>query len=460
MIGFRSLRTRITIWGGLIVFLCLAAYSVAIGLSYAAHVDTEMSRSVHEDLELALRSIQVKEDGSPVWPSGFFWRQIKEEEGGGHVIEIWSPDGKRLLSVGTIDALDLGPPDPGTLGSPRTVELPGGPFRVLAERAQLSGASFVVRAAVSESAPRREVHSLWREVAALSLAVFVLGGLGGLFLVRRSLGPLSRMAEHARRITAERLDERLSPDDAGLELNQLRDAFNETLARLERSFGELRTFTANASHELRTPLTVIRSVGEVGLSQPRTEAEHREAIGMMLEETDKLSRLLNGLLALARADAGGAKLKVERVDLSALAFDVVGDLSVLAEEREQSLEAHLDAPVVVNGDRVALRQALQNLVDNAIRYAPEGTQIQIRVEKQVRGAVVEVRDEGPGLPPEDRDRVFERFFRGGSGRSRRIEGVGLGLSIVKAIAEAHEGRIELESEEGIGSVFRLILPPG
>ena len=448
-----------TIWGGLIVALCLTAYSITIGITYAAHVDAELNRSAHEDLELAMRSIQVKGDGLPSWPNGFLWREVREEEGGGHSIEVWSTEGKQLLAVGTIDPLKLGPPDPASLGSgAHTVQLPNGPFRVLSERVDLSGSPFVVRAAVSEAAARREVTSLWREVAALSLAVFALGGLGGFFLVRRSLGPLARMAEHARRITAERLDERLSPNDAGLELNQMRDAFNETLARLERSFGELRTFTANASHELRTPLTVVRSVGEVGLSQPRSPEEYREAIGTMLEEADKLSRLLNGLLALARADAGGVKLRMERVDLSALASEVVEDLAVLAEEREQGLEAHVNGSVAVTGDRVALRQALRNLVDNAIRYAPVRTRIHVRVEKQARDAVVEVRDEGPGISAENRDRIFERFFRGEGGRSRQTEGVGLGLSIVKAIAEAHEGRIELDSQEGVGSTFRLIIP--
>ena len=458
MILFQSLRTRITIWGGLIVAICLAGYSIAIGHSYANHVDAELSRSVHEDLELAQRSIHVDGAGLPSWPNSSFWREIKEEEGGGHAIEVWSEEGKRLLTVGTIDPMELGAPDQTALGRARSVDLPTGPFRVLGERVRLSGFSFVVRASVSEVAARREVHSLWREVAALSLAVFALGGLGGFFLVRRSLGPLARMADHARRITAERLDERLSPDDAGLELNQMREAFNETLARLERSFGELRTFTANASHELRTPLTVVRSVGEVGLSQPRSPEEYREAIGTMLEEADKLSRLLNGLLALARADVGGVKLRMERVDLSALASEVVENLAVLAEERDQKLEVHVDGPVVVSGDRVALRQALQNLVDNAIRYALERTRIQVRVEKQERGAVVEVRDEGPGISAETRDRIFERFFRGEASRSRQTEGMGLGLSIVKAIAEAHEGRIELDSRKGAGSTFRLIIP--
>jgi len=448
-----------TLWGGLIVALGLTAYSIAVGLSYAAHVNAELNRSVHEDLELAMRSVQVSAHGVPTWPGASMWREVREEEGGGHAIEVWSSDARRLLAVATIDLPDLGAPDAASLAAgPRTVDLPGGPFRVLAERVTIAGFPFVVRMAVSERSARKEVRALWRELALIWLAVMSVGGLVGSLLVQRSLGPLARMAEHARRITAERLGERLSPDDAGLELNQLRDAFNETLARLQRSFDELRTFTSYASHELRTPLTAVRSVGEVALRTPRSAAEYREAIGTMLEETDKLARLVNGLLALARADAGGAKLRFESVDLSALAQDVGGDLAVLAEERDQSLDVRAAGPVFVNGDRLALRQALRNLVDNAIRYAPRGSRIEVRVASGATGAVVEVRDSGPGIPAGERDHVFERFFRGDAGRSRPADGTGLGLSIVRATAEAHGGRVELDSEESVGSTFRLILP--
>lgn len=456
---FRSLRVRLTLWGGLIVALCLTTYSIAVGYSYAAHVDAELNRSVHEDLELALRSVQVSAHGVPTWPGGSSWQDVREEEGGGHAIEVWSPDGRRLLTVATISLPDIGAPDAESFAAgARTLDLPGGPFRVLAERATLARFPFVVRTAVSERSARKEVRALWRELALVWLAVMSAGGLAGSLLVQRSLGPLARMANHARRITAERLGERLSPEDAGLELNQLRDAFNETLARLERSFDELRTFTSYASHELRTPMTAVRSVGEVALRTPRSAAEYREVIGTMLEETDKLARLVNGLLALARADAGGAKLRFERVDLSALAQDVGGDLAVLAEERDQSLDVRAAGPVFVNGDRLALRQALRNLVDNAIRYAPRGTLVEIRVAGGAAEAVVEVRDAGPGIAAGERSRVFERFFRGDAGRSRPADGTGLGLSIVRATAEAHGGRVELDSEEGVGSTFRLVLP--
>jgi heavy metal sensor kinase len=458
---FRSLRARVTIWCGGIIALCLLAYSTAVGITYAAHVDVEMERLVHEDVELAIRSLVLDQNNRPSWPNSAVWTQVREEEGGGHWCEIWSLDGERLLAVGTMSPLDLGRPDLASLGRSRHVSLlQAGPVRIMDARVNVRGVPFVARAAVSESGARKEVRSLWATLAMLSLAVLSLGSYGGYVLMRRSLGPLARMAKHARWITAEHLHDRLPLDDAGTELNQLRDAFNETLARLERSFDGLRSFTAHASHELRTPLTVVRSVGEVGLSQPRSDAEHREVIGTMLEEVDRLSRLLDALLALARADAGGARLRTEQVDLSSLACEVVDRLAVLAEERAQRLEVRVSGPANVMGDRVALRQALQNLVDNAIKYAADGTRIEIRVRKEAASAVVEVQDEGPGIPLDHRDRVFERFYRGNGRRSREGEGVGLGLglSIVKATAEAHGGRIDLESEDGVGSTFRLVIP--
>ena len=179
----------------------------------------------------------------------------------------------------------------------------------------------------------------------------------------------------------------------------------------------------------------------------------------MLEEVDRLGRLAEELLTLARAEAGEAKLHIEPVDLSQLAHDVVGHLCVLAEERQQFLEAEPKEPVVARGDRIALRQAVVNLVDNAIKYSPDSHLHHPRHRPAgPDAAYIEVRDEGPGLSEEDRQRVFERFYRVDKSRSRHMGGTGLGLSLVEWTALAHGGSIELDTEVGRGSTFRLILP--
>jgi heavy metal sensor kinase len=437
---FRSLRTRITVWYGTIIALCLIAYSAAVGVSFTSQVRAGLEHRIHEDIELASRAILLDEHGSPYWPPGFLDRQILEEEGGGHWIEVFSPAGERLLTLETIDGL------------------PAGPVRVRSQPIQIEGRRFVVQAAVSELPMRQQVRRLWMELGGLSLTVLALGGLGGFVLARRSLGPLARMADHARRITAEQLHDRLSLENSTVEVDQLRDAFNETLARLERSFDQLRRFTADASHELRTPLTALRSVGEVGLRRAGSPAEYREVIGTMLEEVDRLTRLSDELLALARGDAGRPPLRSESLDLSALAGEVADELQVLAEERGQTLTCDRDGPLLVRGDRLTLRQALLNLLDNAIKYSPGGARIGVVAGRRADRAFVEVRDEGPGIAPEHRERVFERFYRVDPSRSREMGGTGLGLSLARWAAEAHAGKVELETEVGKGSTFRLVLP--
>src|SRR2546425_523249 len=304
---------------------------------------------------------------------------------------------------------------------------------------------------------RRELRELLMILGAgLPLAV-AIAGMGGYFLARRALAPVSRMLERARTITAERLGERLPVENPGDELGQLAAVFNDAFARLERSFEQLRRFTADASHELRTPLTAMRSVGEVGLREHRDAAAYREIIGSMLEETDRLGRLVEGLLTLSRADGGNVLLKREGVDLAELARDVVAHLGVLAEEKRLSLAVEASVPVPAWVDRLVIRQALINLVDNAIKYTPPGGSVRIVVRDGAPGPTIEVADTGSGIPPEHRDRVFDRFYRIDKARSRDLGGAGLGLAIARWAVEAHGGRIDLESVEGRGSTFRITL---
>ncbi|HLB36622.1 MAG TPA: ATP-binding protein [Gemmatimonadales bacterium] len=457
----RSLRVRIPLWYGGLVALCLLAYSLAIVAFFTRHLSTELDRRAHEDVELASRSFVVSDQGRVSWRGGSPpWAGVHEEPGGGHWLEVWSPAGERLLADGTEAPIDLGPPPgPGAGDRPaHTLRLPIGSVRVLAEEVTVKDRTFLVRVAVSEAPGRAQVRLLWVEVIGLSLGVLLLGGLGGFLIARRALAPLTRMAERAHRITAEQLHERLPAEGGSLELDQLATAFNETFARLEGSFGQLRRFTADVSHELRTPLTALRTVGEVGLRGSRDATAYREVIGSMLEEVDRLTRLVDELLTLARADAGEAKLHLEPLDLAVLAREVAGHLSVLAEEREQVLEVETQAPVPVRGDRTALRLALVNLVVNAIKYAPERTRIRVAAGCRDGHAYALVADQGPGIAAEDRDRVFERFYRVDKSRSRDMGGTGLGLALVKWAAEAHGGRAELETELGRGSTFTLVLP--
>jgi heavy metal sensor kinase len=264
------------------------------------------------------------------------------------------------------------------------------------------------------------------------------------------------MAEHARLITAERLKDRLPVDNPDDELGRLATVFNDTLTRLESSFERMRRFTMDASHELRTPLTAIRTVGEVGLRGRRDELAYREIIGSMLEEVDRLSQLVDRLLMLSRADTNQASLSMDNVDLCDLVRDVAAQLSVLAEEKQQSISIELSAAPSWTGDQLVLRQALLNLVDNAIKYTPEGGRIKISLAETDSGPTIDVSDTGPGIPAELQTRIFDRFYRIDESRTSG-NGTGLGLSIAKWAVEANRGQLTLEQTNGVGSRFRIAL---
>ncbi len=284
-------------------------------------------------------------------------------------------------------------------------------------------------------------------VLALGLPLAFAGAAaGGYFLAGRLLGPVGALATQARRITGESLAERLPVENSGDEFGRLAGAFNDTLARLQDSFERLRRFTADASHELRTPLTALRSVGEVALQDSLDAAAYRDVIGSMLEEVDRLTRLVDCLLTLTRGDSGRVPVTRQRVDLGTLASSVADCLRVLAEEREQSLELETPTGIVSDTDPGLVRQAVTNVLDNAIKYTPPEGRIRIAARPRDPGeAVIEIVDSGPGIPAQHRDRVFERFYRIDDGRARETGGVGLGLAIARWAVGLCRGRLELDS---------------
>jgi heavy metal sensor kinase len=334
---------------------------------------------------------------------------------------------------------------------------PGGttPYRL----GTLADASHRIAAARDETALRQ---TLWTLGVILAIGAPCAVGLaigGGYFLAGRMLAPVGAMAETARQITAESLSERLPVGNLQDEFGQLASVFNESLARLEEAFEQLRRFTADASHELRTPLTAIRSVGEVALQRSLSAAAYREVIGSMLEEVDRLTRLVESLLTLTRGESGRIQPALEIVDLGGLAVSVVEHLRVLAEEKEQSVTIDAAVEVSATCDPAILRLGLINVLDNAIKYTPHRGTIRVEVrETSSREAAIEVEDTGLGISAVHQGRIFERFYRIDQGRSREAGGTGLGLATARWAVEVNGGRIELESEEGKGSLFRIVLP--
>jgi len=308
-----------------------------------------------------------------------------------------------------------------------------------------------------------EIQDSLRILATILLAgipcAVILALVGGYFLAGRALSPINAVTLKAREITAENLSERLPVSNPNDEIGRLAAVFNNTLARLERSFEQLRRFTADASHELRTPLTSIRSVGEVALQGPQDRDSYREVIGSMLEETERLTRLVDNLLTLARGDSGRVQLTRRPLDLVVLVVDVVDELRILAEEKSQVLSMHNRPSIMVTAHSATIRQAVTNILHNAIRYTQQEGHIDVMSTTTDDGhAVVEITDDGPGIPEPERARIFERFYRVDEARSRAQGGAGLGLAIARWAVEANKGHIEFCHKKGPGSCCRITLP--
>lgn len=313
----------------------------------------------------------------------------------------------------------------------------------------------------SSMASMRATLRAWLTVLVLGLAALVLGAVsGGVVLVQRALQPVDRIIRTAERISSRNLSERLPVPNTGDEIERLSTALNEMIRRLDEGFQHTQRFFADASHELRTPLTIIQGELESVIKSSDEKAELRDTAASTLEEVDRLKNIVEGLFALSRLDAGEAQTKAEPFDLTTLANTTADQMSLLAEDKNISIHFQSKERVVVEGDRARLKQVMVNLLDNAIKYTPGGGRIDVSVKARDGRAVLEVADNGVGIPLDAQPHVFERFYRVDKARSRDLGGAGLGLSIVKAICLAHNGFVSLRSEEGAGSCFTVELPLG
>jgi len=289
-------------------------------------------------------------------------------------------------------------------------------------------------------------------------ASLLIAGLGGFLLAKKSLAPVVAMAHQADRISANNLHERLYVGKQNDELQQLAFVFNDLLARLDESFESMRGFVADASHELRTPLAIIRGEADVALSDHRDPAEYRDALVIIQDETKRVSRIVDDMMALARADAGQRQLIIEEFYLNDLVEECCKAATVLTVSKGVSLSSVPMPDISFRGDQDLLRRMLLNLLDNAIKYTPPGGSVSVAVECEEARVKVTVADTGIGIPTVHAEHVFDRFYRVDKARSRADGGTGLGLAIAKWVAEAHNGSIELSSRPGDGSTFTVVLP--
>ena len=448
-----TVRAQLTAWSVAVILVVLAVYAAGVFTFVKRSASQGLDERVRSDFRWAAEMWDRRPDGT------FTWFEGDPGQAESPWLTVWGPDGQPLYQSTSARWYPL--PESASLarqadGRIVSVPLAKTVFRVLTGPSRLDGRPVVIQVARSEASLSMELRELILFLAlGLPLAV-VVAGVGGYTLARRALAPVERMAERARSITAARLSDRLPVDNPHDEFGQLASVFNDTLSRLESSFDQMERFTSDVSHELRTPLTAIRSVGEVGLRERRDERAYREIIGSMLEEVDRLVCLIARILTLSRVDSGQAKLSNDVIDVRELADDVAAQLGVLAEEKRQTIEVTGTGRPECVADAVLLRQALTNLVDNAIKYSPDGGRIDIHVSASPAGATIDISDPGPGIAPSRQAYIFDRFYR--AAPSDSTTGAGLGLSIAKWAIEAVGGQLTLVNAHSGSCTFRVTLP--
>ncbi len=459
----RSLRFRIAAWyAGL-----LAGALLIFGISVYLGLERYLYWNLQKTLTAESRTIGTQLlSQHPFKRTNWLETEIEEAyapEANSHFI--------RVIQQGVGAVYVSGPPKDGSF-DPTQVSLPNMDQelsrKILIEgrRLLIEGDRFTVpdgtRYMVESGAPYQQIevvlHGLLLTFALyMPFIIFVAVG-SGYWLMRRSLQPVDEITRRAEGITSTNLSERLPVIRTGDELERLSVSLNRMIERLDDAFQHINRFSADASHELRTPLTILQLELEGIAQSHRLNPSLTDQIGSALEETHRMSHIVESLLAISRLDAGEAKIEMTRLDLGQLAASTTEQMKLLAEEKSIRLTSIVDSDVYVEGDRSHLQQVVVNLVANAIKYTQDGGEVEMRVRRKTNAAVLEVSDNGPGIPDYALPHVFERFYRADKARSRESGGAGLGLAIVKAVCTAHGAELNVSSREGKGSLFSVELP--
>jgi len=451
----RTIRVRLTLWYVALLAAILLTFGVFLYASLAHTLHDEVDRALADEARNALDTLDVRDGVAHLGdtPAGL---------AAGTIVVLADAQGRPLnANVPTTALAPLAASARAAHAGPQltTVSLQGAEWRVLSQPLASGGQAAAV---LQVARPEQGIEdALDRLLLLMGLAVpltLALAVAGGLFLASRALGPIDRITRTAGRIGAADLSRRLalpaSPDEVG----RLAATFDAMLDRLEEAFARQRRFTADASHELRTPLALLTGRAEVALDRPRTPAEYRAVLTGVRDDAARMAQLLGELLTLARADGGQDLLVREPVDLADLVADTLAALAPLAEERGVALAAGALTPCAILGDQTRLAQLLINLVDNALKYTPAGGRVTVCLARDADMALLAVADTGSGIAPEHLPRLFERFYRADTARSRGAGGAGLGLAIADWIARAHGGQIAVVSAVGSGATFSVRLP--
>ena len=458
-----TIRARLTAWYIAVLGTVLVTVSVLTYLLLARAIYARIDDGLHAAAHLAAtslgRDVAAGQDIGAAARSTTAALTSQDQ-----MLAIYDGDGRLLAEQGRDEELTIALPPAGQLPHDRATlitvfESDGDDRHRLALRrttAAPDGAAYVVVAGRSLDAADDELAFLRQILLYLVPGALIVAGLGGWALARQSLSPVMRMAGEARRMGVADLDGRLPVGHRRDELARLAETFNELLSRAGASLAQQRQFMAEASHELRTPVTTARTAAAVALQQPhRDEAEYRQALQIVEQQTARLSRLVDDMFTLARADAGQYPLQVVPLYLDEVVADVVEAARVLASQRGVAVNCSAAGDAPFTGDEELIRRMLANLVDNALRHAPPASGVYVELTREPSGYHIRVSDDGPGIPPHEQARIFERFQRGASGHGG---GAGLGLPLARWIARLHGGDVSLAAGPGPGATFAVTLP--
>ncbi|MBN1254194.1 MAG: HAMP domain-containing protein [Deltaproteobacteria bacterium] len=461
---FKTIKFKLTLWYVVILGIILCSFSIFLYFTLADSLYKGVDNRIKTMGEIVAASArspfgadidQIMIDRYGVRPLGRYI-QILDESGkiGGSSTNI--RDIKIPLNLSTLKAASKGKTIFETvkvLGrySLRVVTIP------IIENESMTG---IIQVGSPLEGVEEALHQLLLLLLIAVPAALLAASTAGLFLANKALRPVDAITQIARRIGSGDLSQRIRIKRVNDELGRLASTFNEMIAKLEESFHRVKRFTADASHELKTPLTILRGEVELGLKKKRALKEYQRILASNLEEISRMSRIVDNLLTLSRADMGQVTMKRKKLELSSLVRDVWEDLRILAEEKKIQMKFLDDGVTQIEGDPLFLRQLILNLTENGLKYTLPGGEVSLKVEGDRDQKVVRilVSDTGVGIAQKDQKRVFDRFFRADKARSRETGGTGLGLSICQWIVQAHEGQIAVQSKVGQGSTFTVTLP--
>ncbi len=476
---FRSLRFKLTLWYVLILGILL--------ISFSSFLYITLSRSLYRDVDNRLRSLAhliATESGTPsstfsfgkldkamratlnLRPVGKFIQVLDESGNIGEKSEnlknVQLPIGLQALKNASKGFITF-----------ETVRTFGNtPLRMMTLPVIENGhMARIIQVASSLEDVEDALRTLFIILVITVPSALLVASLGGQFLANQALKPVDHITQTARMITSQNLNQRIKSLKVKDEISRLIETFNEMISRLDQSFHQVKQFSSDASHELKTPLTILKGEVEVALRKERTSQEYEQILRSNLEEINRMSKIVDNLLLLARTETGEIQLFKEEVNLSQIVSEVVTQLTKFARAKDlQIVATNHSEDIHLYGDALRIRQLLLNLIENSIKYTEPGGSISVSLdenaplylpgeeEKPCDGVKLVVSDTGIGIAQEDQERIFSRFFRVDKARSREQGGSGLGLSICRWIVEAHQGEISVESELGKGSRFIVKLP--